>query len=280
MSYNNLRALLYPQTFLLPDFGKIILPYLSSIIVFQLPSTSEIWEKFYNNFPISWQEKLKFLTLKKDLSIDWEQLKKERKTLEEWGLNFRTPENLKYFSQFKEVLEESLETLLPTIKGVKNTSKQEVEIKKALITLLLAEDLDTKLYEVYISLKEIDQKYNEIFKEKIIGEDLTFQKILDIYYPVSEPYIFFKNLSGLFSRINAWKTVGKYLEWGIYPNLSNLVITDIELLERWKDKFEFKEENISKEIKFYKFKASLFQILEIPLNTSKSQETGVILVTS
>ncbi len=280
MSYNNLKALLYPQTFLFPDVGRIVLPYLSSIIILELSSTFETWKNFYNNSTTSWREKLKFLTLKKEFSIDWKELEREKETLKEWGLNFRTPENLKYFSQFKEILEESLETLLPNIKGVKTISKQEIEIKRALITLLLAEDLDARLYELYLSLKEIDEKYNEILKEKIIGEDFTFQKILDIYYPVSEPYISFKNLSGLFSRINAWKTVGKYLEWEICPDLSNLLITDIELLESWKDNFEFKEENISKEIKFYKFKASLFQILEIPLNTSNSQETGVILVTS
>jgi hypothetical protein len=283
--YTAAQSLLYPQTFLFPKLGAKIFPFVSQIVALQLPTTFEVWERFYQESDLPWQEKISFLTLKQDVSIDWETLKKEAKNLQEWGLNFRTPENLKYFSHFKEVLKEALEEISPVIKGIKKASPQEeTKIKQALITLLLAEELDAKLWEIFASLEKVDKQYSQIFEEKIIGEDFTFEKVMDIKYPFFDPSLSFKNLSNLSSRIHAWKILVNHLNWASYRSLKSIIITDPALLGNWQEKYDFvKEKDLKEEkIEIYKFKTSLFQLLEIPsksLQTYSQEEADVIFVT-
>ncbi len=280
MSCANLKVLLYPQTFLFPHLFEKVYDFLDFITILGLPSTLKIWETLYVDFDLPWKEKLRILSLKDDVILDWEELQKDKESLKEWGLNFRTPENLRYFSQFKEVLEDSLESLLPNIKVVKKVSKEEAEIKRALITLLLAEDLDMRSYELYLSLKSFNEKYEKILNEKIIGEDLTFQRIFERYSPTVEPYLSFESLSGLNSRVNAWNTITKYLKWEDFSELKEILITEKELLENWMDKFEFKEERCSEEVGLFRFKASMGELLNLPLKNFNFQETGVIFINS
>jgi len=275
------KLLLYPQSFLSPEKVVKVLPLVSKIVFLKLSKTEELIENIYKDLPISWKEKITFLEFKKEIKIDWNLLNREVDVIEEWGLNFRTPETLKYFSQFKETLEDSLESIYPSFnkKEEKNTEK-EFEIKRALILLCLAEKLDFRLYEVEKSLKEMENRYNQVFEEKIIGEDETFEKILDIKEPLTS-YLFEEELPNLNLRIFAWKLIGNYLDWeSLYP-LSNLLITEEKLLENWREKFTFeKEKFLNEEMEFYKFKASLSEILEIPENNflKVSSETGVLFL--
>jgi len=60
-----------------------------------------------------------------------------------------------------------------------------------------------------------------------------------------------------------------------------LLITEEKLLENWKEKFTFeKEKSLNGKIEFYKFKASLSEILEIPENNflKASAETRVLFL--
>lgn len=276
------ELLLYPQTFLAPEKIVKIFPIISKIIIIKLPKTFNILENIYKELTIPWKEKINFLEFRENIRIDWNEISKEIDVIEEWGLNFRTPENLKYFSQFKEILEESLEGIFPINNSEKNRNKfyKELEIKRALIILSLAESLDFKMYEVEKSLKEMEEKYNQMFEEKIIGEDFTFEKILKIEEPIiSSSEEVLPNLS---LRISAWKIIGEYLNWDSIPSLNNLLITEKELLDEWKEKFTFEKINLqSKEIEFYKFKASLFKILEISEDSStkfSSPETGIVFL--
>ena len=276
------ELLLYPQTFLAPEKIVKIFPIISKIIIIKLPKTFNILENIYKELTIPWKEKINFLEFRENIRIDWNEISKEIDVIEEWGLNFRTPENLKYFSQFKEILEESLEGIFPLNNSEKNRNKfyKELEIKRALIVLSLAESLDFKMYEVEKSLKEMEEKYTQMFEEKIIGEDFTFEKILKIEEPIiSSSEEVLPNLS---LRISAWKIIGKYLNWDSIPSLNNLLITEKELLDEWKEKFTFEKINLqSKEIEFYKFKASLFKILEISEDSStkfSSPETGIVFL--
>jgi hypothetical protein len=275
------KLLLYPQSFLSPEKVVKVLPLVSKIVFLKLSKTEELIENIYKDLPISWKEKITFLEFKKEIKIDWNLLNREVDVIEEWGLNFRTPETLKYFSQFKETLEDSLESIYPSFnkKEEKNTEK-EFEIKRALILLCLAEKLDFRLYEVEKSLKEMENRYNQVFEEKIIGEDETFERILDLKEPLTS-YLFEEELPNLNLRIFAWKLIGKHLDWeSLYP-LSSLLITEEKLLENWKEKFTFeKEKFLNEEMEFYKFKASLSEILEIPENNflKVSSETGVLFL--
>jgi hypothetical protein len=275
------KLLLYPQSFLSPEKVVKVLPLVSKIVFLKLSKTEELIENIYKDLPISWKEKITFLEFKKEIKIDWNLLNREVDVIEEWGLNFRTPETLKYFSQFKETLEDSLESIYPSFnkKEEKNTEK-EFEIKRALILLCLAEKLDFRLYEVEKSLKEMENRYHQVFEEKIIGEDETFERILDLKEPLTS-YLFEEELPNLNLRIFAWKLIGKHLDWeSLYP-LSSLLITEEKLLENWKEKFTFeKEKFLNEEMEFYKFKASLSEILEIPENNflKVSSETGVLFL--
>jgi hypothetical protein len=274
------KLLLYPQSFLSPEKVVKVFPLVSKIVFLKLSKTEDLIENIYKDLPISWKEKVTFLEFKKEIKIDWNQLSKEVDVIEEWGLNFRTPETLKYFSQFKETLEDSLENIYPSFNKKEEKTKEETEIKRALILLCLAEKLDYRLYEIEKSLKEMENRYNQIFEEKIIGEDETFEKILDIKEPLTN-YLFEEELPNLNLRIFAWKLIGKYLDWeSLYP-LKDLLITEKKLLEDWKEKFIFeKEKFLNEEMEFYKFKASLSEILEIPENNflKASSETGVLFL--
>ena len=276
------ELLLYPQTFLAPEKIVKIFPIISKIIIIKLPKTFNILENIYKELTVPWKEKINFLEFRENIRIDWNEISREIDVIEEWGLNFRTPENLKYFSQFKEILEESLEGIFPLNNSEKNRNKfyKELEIKRALIILSLAESLDFKIYEVEKSLKEMEEKYSQMFEEKIIGEDFTFEKILKIEEPIissSEEVLPNLNL-----RISAWKIIGKYLNWDSIPSLNNLLITEKELLDEWKEKFTFEKIDLqSKDIEFYKFKASLFKILEISEDSSTKfsfPETGIVFL--
>lgn len=276
------ELLLYPQTFLAPEKIVKIFPIISKIVIIKLPKTFNILENIYKELTVPWKEKINFLEFRENIKIDWNEISREIDVIEEWGLNFRTPENLKYFSQFKEILEESLEGIFPLNNLEKNRNKfyKELEIKRALIILSLAESLDFKIYEVEKSLKEMEEKYSQMFEEKIIGEDFTFEKILKIEEPIissSEEVLPNLNL-----RIFAWKIIGKYLNWDSIPSLNNLLITEKELLDEWKEKFTFEKIDLqSKDIEFYKFKASLFKILEISEDSStkfSSPETGIVFL--
>jgi hypothetical protein len=274
------KLLLYPQSFLSPEKVVKVFPLVSKIVFLKLSKTEDLIENIYKDLPISWKEKVTFLEFKKEIKIDWNQLSREVDVIEEWGLNFRTPETLKYFSQFKETFEDSLENIYPSFNKKEEKTKEETEIKRALILLCLAEKLDYRLYEIEKSLKEMENRYNQIFEEKIIGEDETFEKILDIKEPLTN-YLFEEELPNLNLRIFAWKLIGKYLDWeSLYP-LKDLLITEKKLLEDWKEKFIFeKEKFLNEEMEFYKFKASLSEILEIPENNflKASSETGVLFL--
>jgi hypothetical protein len=275
------KLLLYPQSFLSPEKVVKVLPLVSKIVFLKLSKTEELMENIYKDLPISWKEKIIFLEFKKEIKVDWNQLNREVDIIEEWGLNFRTPETLKYFSQFKETLEDSLESIYPSFnkKEEKNT-EEEFELKRALILLCLAEKLDFRLYDVEKSLKEMENRYHQVFEEKIIGEDETFERILDIKEPLTS-YLFEEELPNLNLRIFAWKLIGKHLDWESLFPLSSLLITEEKLLENWKEKFTFeKEKSLNEEMEFYKFKASLSEILEIPENNflKASSETGVLFL--
>ncbi|MCD6548027.1 MAG: hypothetical protein J7K10_00960 [Thermodesulfobacterium sp.] len=276
------KLLLYPQTFFSSEMATKIFPLVSKIVVIKLPRTLEIMEAIYKDFSFSWKEVVTFLELKKEIKVNWEEIEKEVRAIEEWGLNFRTPENLKYFSQFKETLEESLEEMFPSFsrKKAKEKSEEAFKIKRALILFCLAENLDFKLSEVEKSLREIEKKYNQIFEEKIIGEDETFEKIANIKEPLQMSF-YNRELPNLNLRIFAWKLIGKYLDWDSVLPLSDVLITDKNLLEEWREKFSFEEEKSSdEEIKFYRFKISIFEMLEISeVNFSESSsETGVVFL--
>ncbi|AEH23434.1 hypothetical protein TOPB45_1353 [Thermodesulfobacterium geofontis OPF15] len=274
------KLLLYPQSFLSPEKVVKVFPLVSKIVFLKLSKTEDLIENIYKDLPIFWKEKITFLEFKKEIKIDWNQLSREVDVIEEWGLNFRTPETLKYFSQFKETLEDSLENIYPSFNKKEEKTKEETEIKRALILLCLAEKLDYRLYEIEKSLKEMENRYNQIFEEKIIGEDETFEKILDIKEPLTN-YLFEEELPNLNLRIFAWKLIGKYLDWESLYSLNDLLITEKKLLEDWKEKFIFeKEKFLNEEMEFYKFKASLSEILEIPENNflKASSETGVLFL--
>ncbi len=277
------KLLLYPQNLLFPEKAEKIFSYISQIVILKLPKTSEILESIYKERFPHWKEKIEFLEFRDEHGLDWNQIAREVDSIEEWGLNFRTPENLKYFSQFRETLEESLEGLFPTLnKKEKKEAEEKIRIRKSIVLLSLAEKLDFRLYEIKKSLREVEEKYNQVFEEKIIGEDETFKRIINIKDPLTE-YVS-EELPNLKLRISAWKIIAKHLNWSSVHPLNGLLITEKELLENWKEDFPFKK-IVSKEekIEVYKFRASisaLFGISEKEFPENYFPETGVVIIST
>lgn len=276
------ELLLYPQTFLFPDKAKLILPHISKLIFLKLPKTEEILEKIYKDLDFPWKEKISFLEFKRDLNINWDQILNEVKSIEEWGLNFRTPENLKYFSHFREAVEETLEEIFPTVKKKKRDVEQ-ADLKRSLIILILAERLDYSLYELDKSLEEIDQQLSQIFEEKIIGEDHTFEKTLTTEFEEILKISFSQEeLPNLLLRISSWKTLGNYIDWDKWKALNSLLITEREIIEDWKEKFSFEKEKVEIEkLEIYNFKKPFVDLLGFSENFSSNiyfSETRVIFL--
>ncbi len=276
------KVLLYPQTFLFPDKVKLILSHISRLIFLKLPKTEEILEKMYKDLNFSWKEKISFLEFKKDLNIDWHQIEKEVKSIEEWGLNFRTPENLKYFSHFRELVEDTLEEIFINLKK-KELEVEQINFKRSLIILILGERLDYSLYELDKSLESMEQRLNQIFEERIIGEDYTFERTIDIDFEgISKISFSQEELSNLSLRIFSWKILGNYLDWSKWVGLNSLLITEKDIIENWKEKFYFEKEKTSiKKLEIYNFKNSLFDLLGFSPSFSSNispSETKVIFL--
>lgn len=281
------KVLLYPQTLLSYEIMDKVLSLISKnliskLVIIKLSRTLEVMDELYKELSSPWKKMIEFLEVKKELKINWEEVEKEVRAIQEWGLNFRTPENLKYFFQFKNIVEDSLEELIFSFKKEivkKENYEEKIKIKKALIILNLAENFDFNLLEVKKSLQEIEKKYHQVFEEKIIGEDETFERLenikelLEISFDTQE-------LPNLNLRIFAWKLLSKYLDWDSVFPLNNILITEKSLLDEWKEKFPFEEKFLEEKIKFYSFKIPIFEILGIPeFSFSKSfSDTGVFFL--
>lgn len=272
-------VLLYPQTFLSPIKLDKAFQYFSQIITLKLPVT-EKHTTFWRKTPFF--SKIKHLEIKKIKKEEEELLKKEINILQEWALNFRTPETLKYLMQFKRVTEDSLEEYLSIFKknsSINTESEELKQIKRALILLSLAEELDFSLYEIENSLKQMEKKFYELFEEKIVGEDLTFEKLLTVEAPFKGAS-FSENLVNLDLRVFSWKVLTPYLNWEKFPYLKALLVTEENLIETWKETLEILEETlINPELMAYQFNISFNEILGIPKEISSfSGKTFVFLL--
>lgn len=272
--------LLYPQTFLDPKKGKKIFPYIKTLVVLKLPETKENWEFFYRDLT-EWRERVKFLEFKADLKQEVDQILKEVKVLEEWGYNFRTAENLRYFSQFKELVEESLIRIIGEIKGKESREKRSLELKQALITLVLAEKLDLRTYEIEKEWIDFERRYQETFKEKVIGEDFSFRPLDEMIKIAHEPISLVEELPGLKARERAWRILGDSIEFSVMLKIEGLLVTSKELFEEWRENYKgVLEETKDSDIKILKIEISSEQLLgfSIPLD-QEHKLTRVFLLT-
>lgn len=255
-------GLLYPQTFLFPTIAQKIFSLFSKILILKTPVTLEILDNtLKDTFPF-WKEKIEFVFPNLGQKIDVEILKKEIQILEEWGLNFRTPENLKYFMQFKQTLEESLSGIFPKpeSQNKKENFKEWIEIKRALVILILAEKLDFSLYEIEKSLEILDRKYLEFFEKEILKKEIDFKILPEIRY-IENIYFPSYILYHLKHRVSAWKVLFPYLN--LPKNLNTLIITEESLIDKWEEKYKIlKTEKIKENIKFYQISEPLSVLLE------------------
>ncbi|NPA39984.1 MAG: hypothetical protein GXO57_06045 [Thermodesulfobacteria bacterium] len=259
--------LLFPQTLLFPEYEKSLEKISSSIVVLNLIYTESRWKALFSENLL---KRVKFLNLfkllEKSFPVDVEELKKELELVKNWGTSFRDPENLRYFSQFKDTLREVLESLTPSI-SLKVKPKVE-NIKPFLIALCLAEDFDFEASEVYLSVKNLKDRYQEVFKDKVIGEDLVFspEEVPKGFLEtdLSKVYAFdFFQVYGLNTRVSAWKKLFPKIELPF--DKLGLLITDEALLENWEEELELKEEETY--FKLFKATNNLGSVLGFSKNT-------------
>ncbi|MCS7278598.1 MAG: hypothetical protein NZ530_00880 [Thermodesulfobacteriaceae bacterium] len=270
-------VLLYPQTFLFPLKLKKIFTYFSQVLLLKLPISDKRINFWKENHLFS---KIKYLEVNKITKEEEEILRKEIKLVQEWGLNFRTPETLKYLMQFRKVTEDPLEEYLSIIKKNKESDRaleKLNQIKYALILLSLAEELDFSLYEVETSLEQVEKKLSEFFEEKVIGEDLTFERLISVKN-FSEEEISSETLSNLELRILSWKILIPHLNWMDFPFLKALLITEEDLIENWKETYDLKEETpVHPSIILYRFTSSLNDFLNLSKDIFSFPEDETII---
>lgn len=279
----DLNLLLYLQTFLDYEKGEKVLSYLKSLYVLKLLETEKNWENFYQQLD-DWKKKVKFLEIKQEVKSIFSSLEREVQIIEEWGYNFRTPENLRYFSKFKDLVEESITKIVGKIKETKETKDEKregLEIKQALITLVLAEKLDVKICEIQRELKNIEKIYQQTFKEKIIGEDFSFKPLEEVTKIAVESVIISEDLPGLKARENAWKMLSNIIDFNPIENLDGILITSKELFEEWKDRYEKDieiEKNITANLKILEVKIPLSKLLGFSLTSSLDRNKSRIFL--
>jgi len=266
-------VLLYPQTLLLPEIAEELKNYFKKLIILKLPTTEEHISQFFSNF-----EFFEFLEIRGIDEKFEQEIKKEITNIETWGLFFRTPETLKYFAQYKEVLQDSLEQIIPYLKKAEvqkeGTLKKQIDFKQALLILCLAESLDSKLLDVKTGLKKIEKKYQEVIKEKIIGEELgKFSEIQNVMESSEDRF----QLLNLPLRISAWKKLFSYLNPQELKENSQVLITERTLLQDWIEDFEIiKEEKLSDFLRVFFLKASIPQLLKVKQNSGGFSENTAV----
>ncbi len=249
------KVLLFPQTCFYCFFDENGLPF-SKIYYLKLP--------FFET-----KENDKLISIVPELPWEQELLKKEFQALCDWGLNFRTPEVLKYFLTFKDRVEGLVEETLPYV-SLKPPKRDPLQsLKNAVFLLGLAEKFDREVKEIKQSLESLEEKYSHIFEEKIIGEDETFEELKEVKN-LSEPFIDFKSLSFLKERLAAWKNLLPHIT---LPELSSILITEETLLEKFAEVFEVKEIEEKENFKIFSAEADIIQLISFEKKSSSSFTT-------
>jgi len=251
--------ILYPQTLLLPETVEELKRFVNKINVLKLPTTFQNLLSFFKDLtPFNF---LEINGIDEELE---EQIKREIKDIETWGLFFRTPETLKYFAKHREVLMESLEEIIPHLKKIevkKEEELQKLNFKQALLILCLAESLDQKLLEVKAGLKKVESLYMKTIKEKIVGEELEdFQEFQDV---METEEITFQLLNTSL-RISAWKKLFPYIKWNSLFEDPCILVTERTILQDWLEDYEVvSKQMLSDFLVIYLLKASLPELFKI-----------------
>jgi len=225
--------ILFPETLLLVFKAESLINSNilenNKLLVLSLLNTEYRWRELFNEDVIS---KVSFFQVYPKLGLDPGEVSQHLANIKAWGITLRDPESLKYFSQFKETLKEVFEDLIPEIKLVeKEDRNKKAEIFQAVLTLELAEELDQEVSGIWKSLKNIDQKYKSVFKNRIIGEDYTFE---EFEAPFKVDISVHTGLEGIPARISAWKTIAPILFKDFSEKLQ-VLITEEEILELWEN---------------------------------------------
>ena len=224
---------LFPETLLLISKKEAIeesdILEKGKILVLSLLNTKYRWIELFGE---EFTSKVSFFPTYEKLGLDPGEVSQHLANIKAWGVTLRDPESLKYFSQFKETLKEVFEDLVPEIKLVDQEKRdKKAEILQAVLTLELAEELDQEVSGIWKSLQSVDQKYQSIFKSRIIGEDYTFEEF-EAPFKVDIPI--HTNLEGISARISAWKVIAPIL-FKDFNDKVRVLVTEKEIVEMWEN---------------------------------------------
>lgn len=213
------KALLYPQSVFFPDRSLKFFEFVETIFIVELPNTKKILEKNQKRLNL---DKLEFLSLRETLKTIAVNLQKLAHELQAFGEYLRSPESFRYFFLHQELFEETYVDLFREKKALS-------PLERALLILMLAEKVDSDLWDVACALKDFGQVWKSFFEEKIIYKN-----------PYEEtPSPFFRDfeeadrekLWNLNLRVQALRVVLPELNWEGVKDLNTLLITERELLE-------------------------------------------------
>jgi len=211
--------LLFPQTLPYPSRVEKALEELESILVLELPYINENWQKHWAKF----LNKVKFLKLKPEASIDFDHLKRLFLQLKDWALYLRDVENLKILERYAKSEDD-----LPFFAEKKKETLGNLE--RAYLVLMLAEDVDLTLSEVKKSLNTFEQTWEDFFKEGIVGEDPFFRRFEVPWEKGTLP----EELSNLSKRVFAWNTIFPHLDLEEFESIK-LLVSEAECVELLKE---------------------------------------------
>ncbi len=260
---------------------------------------SEIYLLYFDFFPSPFSEesesllspeergKIKFLSPDIENVINPELFLKEVSSLQKWAENFRNPEDLEYFSSFlanfKDYFEENFSYLSKVILNKVEEQEPEFYVKKALTILYFAHIFDSLFEEVLIYLEKLKKKFNQIFKEKVIGKEETFssfeEEILKQARLFSEKALVYSELPFGRERVWAFKQIFPYLNIEAY-HLSSLLLPDSSLFDVLQVENVEKLEVLNPKLESYVVNTPLGEILSPNKKTSVnlSQTSTLIYV--
>ncbi|MCS7150514.1 MAG: hypothetical protein N2Z40_03820 [Caldimicrobium sp.] len=213
------KAFLYPQSIFFPDRSLKFFELVETIFVVELPNTKRIIEKHQKRLNL---DKLEFLSLRETLKSMAVNLQKLAHELQAFGEYLRYPESFRYFFLHQELFEETYVDLFRERKTL-------CPLERALLILMLAEMVDSDLWDVTSALKDFEKVWKNLFEERIIYKNPYEETPSPFFRAFEEADT--EKLWNLNLRVQALRVILPELNWKGAKDLNTLLITERELLE-------------------------------------------------
>lgn len=205
-----IEAFLYPQTTLYPPGLLKFFPHLKKLYLLDLETPKDI----YNSLIPELREKIQFVKRDEKYREIFQRVLLYTERLKSFGEYLRYPENLRYYQLHRDLFEEHFCL----------TRRDDIEldpIERALIVLLLAEEIDRCYFEVSLGLKKFMAEWKKFFDEKILFHEGLSSEVGELDEPSD-----FEFLLNVYQRKKAFECIFNLYIWESIKDVDTLLITD------------------------------------------------------